>query len=146
LHPLGAHNLRNDRRTGGSAIRGRPADGLTLIHVTQLVNFITIGRAPEIVLSTGHPTRVVFALDLSLVVPIFILGAVWLWRGKPWGIVTAGIMNVKGAVYNLVLTAATLSAFRSGAVSDPSQIGIWGAIGIGCLISAWLLLRGLEAR
>ncbi len=74
------------------------AIGLTVVYVAQCIGFIINGQLPPIVTLTGHPTSVVFALDLSPVVPWFVLGAVWLWQRRPWGYVLSAIVNVKGAV------------------------------------------------
>jgi hypothetical protein len=58
----------------------------------------------------GRPTpvepeafKVVAALDLSLMVPALITGAVWLWRRAAWGYVVASVASIQGALYLLVL-------------------------------------------
>jgi len=78
--------------------------GLSTIYISQSIGFVATGQLPEIVLKTGHPTSIVFAIDLSLLVPVFVLGAICLWKRKPWGYVLATMSMVKGAVYTLVLT------------------------------------------
>ena len=62
------------------------ATGLTAIYVMQSLGFIFSGGLPAIVTRTGHPTSVVFALDLTLLVPFLVLGAIWLLQGKAWGL------------------------------------------------------------
>lgn len=99
------------------------------------------GPAPAVVTAVGHPTNLIGALDLTLVVPLNLLGALWLWRGRPWGAVLAVIANVKGALYMAALAAATLTAARAGATDSVGQAGLWGLIGIGCLVSSLTLLR-----
>jgi hypothetical protein len=123
---------------------GFVAVGLSIVYGAQSLNFAFTGELPAIVTLTGHLTNIVFALDLSLVVPWFILGAIWLWQRRPWGYVLATIVNVKGAVYMLALSAVTLSAVRAGASDDLSQVGLWAAIGIGSLIASVLLLANLR--
>jgi hypothetical protein len=120
------------------------AVGLTAVYGAESLRFVATGRVPEIVTLTGHVTNVVFALDLSLVVPWFILGAIWLWQRRPWGYVLATILNVKGAVYMLALSAVTVSAVRAGASDDLAQVGLWGMIGLGSLIASLLLLGNAE--
>ncbi len=83
------------------------------------------------VVNTGHPTSVVFALDLSLVVPFFVLGAIWLWRRRPWG-----------AAYMLALTAATVSGANAG--GSTALVPLWASIGAVSLIVAVLLLRDMR--
>jgi hypothetical protein len=84
------------------------ATGLTVIYLLQSLGFIFTGEGPAIVTRTGHPTSIVFALDLTLLVPFLALGAFWLLRRKAWGYVLAGIFTVKGALYTLVLTVGSL--------------------------------------
>jgi len=120
------------------------AAGLSVVYVTQSLGFITTRQLPQIVTLTGHPTSVVFALDLSLVVPFFVLGAIWLWQRRPWGYVLATIVNVKGAVYMLALCAVTVSAVQAGASEDLSQVALWGFIGVGSLIASVFLLGNLK--
>ncbi len=119
--------------------------GLASVYIAQWLGFLTSGQVPDIVTKTGHPTNVVYALDLTLVIPVFIVGALWLWQRKPWGFVVAAIMNVKGAVYMLGLSASTLTAFRTGTVVSPAEIVLWGSIGVGCLVAAVTLLACLKS-
>lgn len=117
--------------------------GLTAVYSVMSVGFIFSGALPPIVLATDHPTSVVFALDLCLVVPWFALGSVLLWSRKPWGPILGVVMNIKGATYMAALSAATLSAVKAGATDDISQIWVWGMLGLGSLAAAAALLRAL---
>lgn len=106
----------------------------------QSLGYVFTGQVPAIMESVEWPTNVTAALDLSLVVSINALGAVWLWQRQPWGLVVAGIANVKGAVYMLALAATTITAFQAGAADSMALAGLWGGIGIGCLFATGLLL------
>lgn len=121
------------------------AVGLSGVYIAQSLGFIATGQLPSIVILTGHPTSVVFALDLSFVVPVLVLGAIWLWKRQPWGYVLAAIANVKGAIYMLALAASTVSAVQKGASEDLSQVVLWEGIGVGCLIASLFLLGNLES-
>jgi len=120
------------------------AVGLTVAYGAMSMSFVTTGQIPEIITLTGHVTNVVFALDLSLVVPWFILAAVLLWQRRPWGYVLATLLNVKGAVYMLALSAATVSGVQRGVSEDLSQLGLWAFIGVGSLIASVVLIGNLE--
>lgn len=109
------------------------------------MGYVLTGEVPAIMTSVEWPTNVTAALDLSLVVSINALGAVWLWRANPWGLVAAGIANVKGAVYMLALSATTMAAFEAGAADSMALAGLWGAIGVGCAFATWLLLAHVRA-
>ena len=121
------------------------AAGLTAVYGAMSLGFVVTGELPEIVTNTGHLTSIVFALDLTLVVPWFVMGAVLLWQRRAWGYVVATILNVKGAVYMVALSAVTVSAVMAGASEDLSQVGLWGFIGLGSLVASALLLWNVEA-
>ncbi|MFL6168020.1 MAG: hypothetical protein ACJ710_17205 [Ornithinibacter sp.] len=49
--------------------------------------------------------HLVYAIDLSLLAPVFVVAGVLLWRREPWGAVLAVAINASGAVYLAVLWA-----------------------------------------
>ena len=111
--------------------------------ISLSLNYIFTGYVPQIVIAVEHPTNVIAALDLSMVVPIQLLGAIWLWQRQPWGYVLAAMTNVKGAVYMLVLAVSTITAIQAGVTDDLPMVALWGIIGIGHLIAILYLLRNL---
>ncbi len=114
--------------------------GLSGVEIAQALGSVATGELPPVIVETGHPTSVVFALDLSLVVPFFVVGALWLWQRRPLGYVLGAILNVKGAVYMLALTAASLSAARAGFTEASAQLPIWAVLLAGSLAASLLLL------
>jgi len=118
--------------------------GLSAVYVAQWAVFALTGDVPPIMARTAQHTNVVFALDLALVIPLLVVGAVWLWRRKPWGYAIATIVNLKGAVYMVGLCASTYTAYRAGTVESLAEITIWGTIGAGCLIASAVLLHNLK--
>jgi len=119
------------------------AMGLTLIYVAQSLNFISTGEIPAIVARTGHPTSIVFALDLTLLVPFLVLGAIWLLQRKPWGFVLAGISTIKGPLYTLVLTAGSLWAANVGVKGAGSEVPLWITLTVLGLIASLLFYRNI---
>ena len=69
--------------------------------------------------------RLIAALDLTLVVPWFLLGAYLLLRRAGWGYIIASIIIVKGATYTLVLTVTSVVAANRGVADTASPIPIW---------------------
>lgn len=118
--------------------------GLAFVYVMQWLGFATGGEVPLIVTNSGHPTNVVFALDLSIVIPVLIVGGLWIWRRRPWGYVLAAMVNVKGAVYMLALSAATVTAARAGTVPNTGELVIWAPIGVGAVLAVFFQLRALK--
>ncbi len=118
---------------------------LGVFHVVISLDYVFTGQIPEIVINVGHPTNLIAALDLSLVVSFGFLGAIWLWLKQPWGYVLALIWNVKGGVYTTALTSSTLWAFFAGASDSFVQIGLWLPIAAGCFISSYVLLKNMKS-
>jgi hypothetical protein len=119
--------------------------GLSTVYTLQWLGFVMTGQLPSIIERTGHPTNIVFALDLSLVVPVLLVGGVWLWTRRPWGLALATLINVKGAVYMIGLCASTYTAYLAG-TGTLEELVLWGAIGIGCIVaSAFMLGRMKQA-
>ncbi len=113
---------------------------LAAVEIGQVVAFARTGVLPAVVALTGHPTHVVAALDLTLVVPFALLGAAWLWAGAPWGYVLSAIFTVKGAVYMAALAATSLAVARAGFPAAAAEAPLWATLGAGNLLSTLILL------
>lgn len=103
------------------------AAGLGIVYLAQSIGFILTGQVPAIVTMSGHPTNVVFALDLTLLIPWLVVGAIWLMTRRPWGYVIAGILNVKGPLYTLVLSVNSILVMRAS-LPETSELPLWGLL------------------
>jgi hypothetical protein len=117
---------------------------LGVFHISLSLGYVFSGNVPDIIKNVGHPTNVISALDLSFVASFGLLGALWLWKRRPWGYVLAVVWNVKGAVYMAALSAAAVRGFQTGAADNVMQVALWGPIGIGSLICVIFLLRNMK--
>ena len=130
---------RAPRRAVAVLLVGVAAVFATLWTTFSLIYAVT-GR-----LSLGAATlagmHLVFALDLSLMVPSMAIGGVWLWRRRPWGYVLATALCVFGAAYQANLAAA--GAFQSNAdvagakVVDP----VGAAVLVAFIVAGTAMLR-----
>lgn len=120
--------------------------GLSTVYIIQSLDFVFTGELPEIIVKTEHPTHVVFALDFTLLIPVFLLGGIWLWKGKAWGYVLASISMVKGATYTLVMSVVSIFASRSETQGASSEWPFWTLLTMGSLVAAIYLLNKLPAR
>ena len=68
------------------------------------VRFALTGELPQDVMPPSA-VHLVYAIDLSLLAPVFVVAGVLLWRREPWGSVLAVAINASGAVYLAVLWA-----------------------------------------
>lgn len=94
---------------------------LSIVELGQTVHFIRTGVLPPTIVETGHPTSVVFALDLSLILPAMYLSAWLLWQRRAWGFLLSMFMLIKGFSYMLVLllSSAFLAGFSLSGTWDP---------------------------
>jgi len=113
---------------------------LIVLWLGQLMPFYVSGVLPEAMVQAGGQTMFVYVLDLGVVVPLAILGAVWLWRRRPWGIVIAGFVLVKVATMGLALLAMTWFLARSGQPTDVMLSAVWVFLAAsGIAMAAWFL-------
>jgi hypothetical protein len=99
--------------------------------------------------SCSTPTRrrpIVFALDLTLVVPTMLVAAVLLWRRHAWGHVLGTIVGIKGVLYALVLLAMAAGQANRGEDDAWSFAPVSAFLLVGCLLVAASLLRDVRDR
>ena len=115
--------------------------GLTVAWTAQWAAYLLAGTVPNIGVD-GF--QLVAAMDLTFMVPWFVIGAVLLLRRGAWGYVVAPIIIVKGAAYTLVLATTSTVAGLRGVEGSFEQIPIWGAWTLLGLLAAWALLGGVR--
>lgn len=110
---------------------------LLVVEGGQSINFIFTGKEPE-------APSLIFALDLSFVVPGMLLAAVLLWQRRAWGYVLAAMMLVKGFTYGLVLVVNTAIITAKGLAPLDPLMPFYTFVAVGSLIFCWILLRSLD--
>ena len=109
------------------------------------LSFVFTGTIPATITQTGHPTAVVFATDLTILIPMMAIGGLLLWRKKPWGYVIASISMVKATAYGISLIVMSVFTYQTLGIVD-SMLGLWIALTLGCLASAGALLLNIDRR
>jgi hypothetical protein len=118
------------------------AAGLGILWCGMSLSYLFTGDVPQPIVDSGHPTGVVFAIDLVFIVPPMLLAATWLVHRRAMGWVLAGVMSVGGTVYTLTLTAASVEVARQD-VGTGSELPIWAGLTVMGAATALLLLRSL---
>jgi len=116
--------------------------GLGVAWLAQWAAFTFRGIEPGI---GEEPFTLIAAMDLSFIVPWFVLGGFLLWNRRPWGFVLAAILILKGATYTLVLTTGSVVGARRGIEGAAAQIPLWAAWTLAGVTALVLLLRSLRA-
>jgi hypothetical protein len=115
------------------------------LWIVRTLSFFVTGQVPQDIVQTGHPTAVVYATDLSLLIPALVLSAIWLWQRRPWGYVLATILMVKCITYPLALIAMSVFSATAGTGWDPLT-PLWVFLGAGCLVALGLLLGNMQGE
>jgi len=117
--------------------------GLGGLWVAQSIGFLLSGEVPSSVIASGHPTALVFAIDLTLLVPFFFWGAAGLLAARPWGRVMAAAVATNGTIYTLLLFGMAVLADPTVVEGATALIPLWLALSLVCGTVAVGLLRHL---
>jgi hypothetical protein len=78
-------------------------------------------------------------------VPVFAIGAIWLWNRRPWGYVLATMSVIKGTTYTLALAAVSIWGANAGVAGASDEILQWVLLTIVGLVGSLLLLGNMTA-
>lgn len=95
--------------------------------------------------TTGDHTSVVYAIDLSLLVPSLVLGAILLWQRLPWGYALAAILMIKCTAYPLALIAMSVFADKAGVPGAWDMAPFWMSFAVGSLIASGFLFGNMQS-
>lgn len=112
----------------------------------QSIVFVAIGTLPQVITDSGIQTSIVFALDLALLMPAMAIGAVLLWRRRPWGYALGAILMIKGSAYTLALLAMSVFAANAHIAGAWDFAPFWAFFFLTSLLATAALLRGLQSR
>lgn len=118
---------------------------LGALWIAMSVAFLFTGNVPQSVIDSGHPTAIVFALDLAVLLPAVGLAAWWLWKKEPWGYVLAVMVNVKGATYALALISMGVFMERAG-IEAGGLAFLWAFFALASTIVALTLLWNMRRQ
>lgn len=115
------------------------------LEISRALSYVFTGVVPMDVVQTGHPTAMVYAVDLTIVMPGFVLAAIWLLMKKPWGNVLAAIFLFKGITYGLALISMVFFVYRATGKWDP-LVPFYGFLATGSLVSYFFLIRNFFVK
>jgi hypothetical protein len=121
---------------------------LATMWIFYSLRFAVTGQLPEearLVVPTAT-THLGYVLDLSLLIPAYLLAAVLLWRRAAWGFVLAAMLLISGALHQVAyLIALVLQAnaqIPGASATDPGELPVAAAF----LAGAALLLANCGRR
>lgn len=112
---------------------------LAVLWLGQIGAFLASGVLPAGVVAAGGGPYFVYAFDLGLILPLTVLGAVWLWQRRPWGYVLASYVLAKATTMGLALLAMNGFNLLAGVPTDPVELlGFYTFLAAGGLaMSLW---------
>jgi len=132
-------------RVAGIAYLLLVATGLGVLWTGISVGYLFTGVVPAPIVASGHPTGVVFAIDLLFIVPPMVIGAVGLIRRQAFGSVVAVAMCISGTVYTLSLAAASM-AVRVAGRGVGEELPLWVGLSVLGAGTTALMVRGRPTR
>lgn len=118
---------------------------ISALWIIQSLAFVFTNEVPVSITQTGHPTGVVFATDLSLLVSTLIIGAILLRKRNVWGYLISIISMTKCVFYPFVLVIGGTISYKNTGIWDslmPAYILLW----IGCLFAFGYLISGIGQK
>lgn len=104
------------------------------------------GAVPPSVVQFETPTNIVHVFDLALVLPAFLLAAVMLLRGRPWGYVLAGMLLVKASTIGLWVAVMIWFSARQGFGTPPTYTAFLLALTLAGVALSWVFLARIDSR
>ncbi len=95
-HPAAPQAVGRTARVAGTTYLLLVATGLGLLWTGMASSYLFTGAVPAPIVASGHPTGVVFAIDLVFLVPPMVVGAVGLLGRRAFGSLVAVIMCLSG--------------------------------------------------
>jgi hypothetical protein len=117
---------------------------LCLIEIPPCIQFIFEGKTPELNLKTELHTNIVYALDLTFVVPCMVIASVLNLKKNIWGGVFSIIMLVKASTYGLVLILGTILLMQKG--QKDSLLPVWIFIASGGIFGLYFMLNNSTTK
>lgn len=119
---------------------------LSIGWIGQWINFILKGIKPPLLEQFGATNHLVAALDMTLVVPWFLLGAVLLWKQSIIGLIISLMLHLKAVIYNVILIWGSLFQHGAGVEGAAALIPLWAFFLIGSALSLIGLLRTIDDK
>jgi hypothetical protein len=118
---------------------------LGVLWIIMSLSFVFTNKIPQAITQTDHPTGIVFATDLSILIPALIISAIFLLKRKDWGYVFSSMVLIKATTYGMALIAMSVIAkFRTG-TGDP-MVPLWSFLSLGCFLACFALLKNMKEK
>lgn len=121
--------------------------GLGALWLSDIVPPLLSGTTPSLIEESGQQAMATHVIDLGVVVPSIFLSATWLYQGRTWGYVFAGVELVLGGTLAVPIGIMTLVFMTGDTVTISPIAAVFTFLPI--LVSALLAityLRSMESK
>ena len=121
--------------------------GLGALWLSDVVPPLLSGTTPSLIEEAGQQAMATHVIDLGVVVPSILLSAAWLYQGRSWGYVFAGVELVLGGTLAAPIGIMTIVFMTGDTVTISPVAAVFTFLPI--LVSAVLAvtyLRSMESR
>ena len=93
----------------------------------------------------GEVDRLVYVMDLTILLPALCFGGVWLWQRKPWGYALGGLLLVKVVTLGLTLFAMAGFSIRDNQPIDIGFLVVLVVMTLGALVGAIIYFKNIRS-
>lgn len=115
------------------------------LWLAEEVGALLRGIVPASVVQFEAPTNIVHVFDLGIVLPAFVIAALMLLRGRPWGYVLAGMLLVKASTVGLWVAVMIWFSARQGFGSPPVYTVFFVALTLAGIALSWRFLIRIDS-
>lgn len=116
------------------------------LWLAEEVGALLRGAVPPSVVQFEAPTNIVHVFDLGIVLPAFVLAAVMLLRGRPWGYVLAGMLLVKASTVGLWVAVMIWFSARQRFGTPPAYTALFVGLTLAGVALSWGFLGRIDSR
>ena len=111
----------------------------------QIVPATLQGTVPEPILLAKTPTSAVHVQDLAVVLPLYFLAAVWLWRRRAWGFVLAPILLILADAMLLAILAMGVFMAQAGFAGSLDMAPVFAGLALLSLTLTSVYFANIQA-
>ncbi len=111
----------------------------------QIVPATLQGTIPEPILLAKTPTSAVHVQDLAVVLPLYFLAAVWLWRRHAWGFVLAPILLILADAMLLAILAMGVFMAQAGFAGSLDMAPVFAGLALLSLTLTSVYFANIQA-
>lgn len=113
-----------------------------LAWMKDIVPAIVGNTTPATIIQARIPSNPVYVLDLALLLPLYIVAAIWLLRRRAWGYFLGGLLLVLNSLLSLSIVSSTIFQYADDRSTSLEVVPMFGVV---ALVSIGLAVRYFQS-